>query len=293
MRIHEITESNFEKNFDIFLEEMLSDVNQDIVRFLVFNPLYRSMSGLKNSFGKLSILKNRISRDNPQIISDIIDFYLKEKGFRALRSNSIFCSGDRRFVEKFGETVYVIFPPKEFYFTWNRKIKDFFFGSLIDKSDFDMFTIDFERLVLSDNEKSLKFFKIINKYMGKFYSHSLEKYLNIENVSEYLGSLIEEKNLKKLLEIYEFLQEKHYESTLKNIFNILYHTIINVFGAEKVPEFMKINENSQYAFGFDNTNFEEAVKSGNEILITNDHFYYVKSSLFFFNKDVILNKLEL
>jgi hypothetical protein len=50
---------------------------------------------------------------------------LKEAGFEALRSNSLFCTGDIRRAEDYGEP-YVIFPKNGFKFTWSWKNVDYF-----------------------------------------------------------------------------------------------------------------------------------------------------------------------
>lgn len=80
----------------------------------------------KNSdifFGKPPI--NRRPVDTPIWIQAQLDVQLKGAGFKALRSNSIFCIGDRTFAEGYGEP-YMIFPVNGFDYSWCSSAVDLF-----------------------------------------------------------------------------------------------------------------------------------------------------------------------
>lgn len=50
---------------------------------------------------------------------------LQRSGFDALRSNSLFCSGDIETASSYG-TVYAVFPVDGFNFTWSKSVSDYF-----------------------------------------------------------------------------------------------------------------------------------------------------------------------
>jgi hypothetical protein len=58
-------------------------------------------------------------------VQEMIDGWMKENGFKALRSNSFFVTGDYEQAMKYGN-VYVIFPKDGFYYTWFEGTKDLF-----------------------------------------------------------------------------------------------------------------------------------------------------------------------
>lgn len=71
-----------------------------------------------------SSMVNRPPKDNQVEIQKRYDQNLKMAGFTALRSNSIFCTGDESNAGNYGE-VYAIFPINGFSFTWSALIDDF------------------------------------------------------------------------------------------------------------------------------------------------------------------------
>ncbi len=76
--------------------------------------------------------KKRIPKDTPENIQKFVDQLLKKAGFTALRSNSLFCTGDINEAWGYGSynAPYIIFPFNGFQFTWSKIINDFtlYFG---------------------------------------------------------------------------------------------------------------------------------------------------------------------
>jgi hypothetical protein len=67
---------------------------------------------------------DRRNMGTPDDVQETLDDYLSGNDFSALRSNSIFCTGDRMDAGGYGDE-YLIFPINGFNFTWNLKIHDF------------------------------------------------------------------------------------------------------------------------------------------------------------------------
>ena len=68
----------------------------------------------------------RITQDTPVEFQNIVDSILKELGFKALRGNSFYVTGNRLATDDYGD-IYVIFPIGNFDYTWSPKIRDLYF----------------------------------------------------------------------------------------------------------------------------------------------------------------------
>jgi len=66
---------------------------------------------------------SRLPADTPLITQSQVDDSLYQAGFKALRSNSIFCSSTIRTAREYGSP-YAIFPVNGFEYTWSSKIFD-------------------------------------------------------------------------------------------------------------------------------------------------------------------------
>lgn len=87
----------------------------------------------------VDITRNRIPRQHEDI-AEIIDDKLKLSGFKALRSNSLFCIGDYTEATHFSKSnIYVIFPFDGFNLTWSTESK-YYFG--IDPGYFSEYSND-------------------------------------------------------------------------------------------------------------------------------------------------------
>jgi hypothetical protein len=94
------------------------------------NFLYRGLrmsqyqEGMPNIFvGKPR--ENRKAKDSATDVQEKFDNLLKEAGFQALRSNSIFCSGNKSQASGYGE-MYCIFPKNGYACTWSPKFSDLY-----------------------------------------------------------------------------------------------------------------------------------------------------------------------
>lgn len=68
---------------------------------------------------------NRRPVDTPADVQGLVDNYLAQMGFRALRHNSIFCSPDFFSVQFYRGLTYVVFPIDGFDFTYSEVLSDF------------------------------------------------------------------------------------------------------------------------------------------------------------------------
>ena len=97
----------------------------DILKFYknTGSYLYRGIKGGNNSVFIGSPRIDRIPLDTPITTQTAIDNKLKEAGFTALRSNSIFCSSDIMEAYDYGEA-YIVFPCNGFTYTWAEYTRD-------------------------------------------------------------------------------------------------------------------------------------------------------------------------
>lgn len=87
--------------------------------------LYRGVSPDRGTFIQGKPREDRQPRDMPPSIHRAIDETMKEMGFAAVRSNSLFATSDENEASSYG-TVYVIFPTDGFDFTYFQDAKDLF-----------------------------------------------------------------------------------------------------------------------------------------------------------------------
>lgn len=270
MKYMNLFEDTAEKeSLENFLAEMAKNTKREIVEFLLENPLYRGMKNETLSFyGYIPVKKNRQPLDTPVVIQQIIDEYLSEKGFRALRSNSIFVTGNLDFAKKFGFP-YVIFPPKKFYFTWNTTIRDF--TQMLDisadlQNENSIFYINLEEAFT--NKKFYMFFQNLMNHI--FYDTEILPKLQV---------YYEERNFQNLENtINDFLGDTN---TLSKVF---YDDILSLIrmtmSKNRQKDIIYLNRNSKFLKEYTDKNFFNAVKSGNEIMITNSIVYYIRHDFF-------------
>ena len=107
----------------------------------------RHLQGSAPSIFKASSREDRKSMDTPNQIQNMIDGALKSSGFKALRSNSTFCSGYQAAAKNYG-VPYLIFPINGFDFTWSMRFADLYSNFVedltINSSRMDEFMKSFE-----------------------------------------------------------------------------------------------------------------------------------------------------
>lgn len=274
-----------------FITLMAKNTNPEIVNFLFENPLFRAFSPSMEwgiLFGVKPIIKERKPRDTPLLLQNMIDEYLKKKGFTALRSNSIFATRNFSLAYIFtkDDNMFIIFPPKKFYFTWNPYISDFYLESLFDNAllqyskKFDLFQLNLEKIFQNPKLKSLAseitgiYIKVLSKNHLDYEEKKLILSLEKENKHEEIMKEIQTK-LKKDNNVYNDFMLEVLKFLMKN------------YSLHDFQKILSINEKSEIAKKFDNKNFEEAVKSGNEIMITDTEYFYINHNFFFSHKDTI------
>jgi len=308
------------KLFYEFLRRMKKNTNSKLVKFLFSNPMYRAESYSKSwsvLFGEKSCPTNRHPVDSTPQLQELIDKYLKSKGFTALRSNSIFVTGNLKFAQAFQreeKEIHVIFPSKNFSFTWNPKISDFYIHML---RDIENLELDYEKMLSNEKEKVLKFFektlmkaiyydlpevfKVLKEiFEGKISFQFPKEIENEKNFSEYskkLKSLNEKMIFYKILnylkasntnekiehmqKLLNFLSKKNFK-VYRSFFE--YFLFSQLYGSDEIlydiiPKYLKIKENSKIGH-FMNSNLEDAIASGKEIMINCDVYYYIEYDFF-------------
>jgi len=297
MKIIEVTNMNkdftFEEKFEKFVREMARNTNSKIVKFLFENPLYRALtpneSEWTTNYGISSIEKNRKPLNTSPFLQKIMDEYLKNSGFRALRSNSIFVTGEKTIAlnyRKNNRILAVVFPSKKFFFTWNPVSHDFFtsiYGSRV-------FLLNFAEIRKLKKEIVHALTDLIASYLPSETFHKEKE--NIE-------LLMKDGHTKEALNLLETIVKKHFQ---EDRFQTDYMTIIDKiannyrnFGFDSEEELKKIiilNRKNFLLQNFTDENFEEAVNSGNEIMITNDIYFYIEEIWFQKNRNKLWKILK-
>lgn len=289
-----IVESNeFDRILHIFLREMASNTDSYTTLFLMKHPLYRAdrhNPEYSKYFGIKKIRKNREPLDTPKIYSEILDDFLRTRGLKALRKNSIFVTGSKELASEFLDissdtkrNLFVIFPPKNFSFTWNSHIVDFHLDKFVEDDMMDkLVDFSYEEIV----KKSLDFYNLLmNMNWVK---------LDKNEISEIMENIFYEKNLQKRSETAKKIMKELISKSgmTKSSFHFsLMKLILKIFPEQKIRKILRIPRN-EITEDFENRYFEEAVKSGNEIMITDDVFYYFEEDFFSYNKELVEKKLR-
>lgn len=130
---------NEKKNVDNIDEQLLKaasiikrDCSIALKSMQVTNAfVFRGIKGAQPNIFVGKPRDDRRSKDTNNDIQTGFDEMLSESGFKALRSNSIFCSGNYSQADNYGK-VYLIFPKDGFNFTWSPMFSDLFSDLLSD-----------------------------------------------------------------------------------------------------------------------------------------------------------------
>lgn len=133
------------KWYQLTEEELKLSDSEDIMAFIQQNcqpyikvhpdfmdwPLYRGMSP-RGDVSIQSIRQDRKPLSSNQYIHQVYDEAMKLAGLTAVRSNSIFCTGNKNSAGGYGE-VHVIFPMGDFKYSYTTEYRDLYtaFGRLV------------------------------------------------------------------------------------------------------------------------------------------------------------------
>jgi hypothetical protein len=155
MKIFEVIDENNFNSIKEFIEINCSD----ILKFYkeTGNMLYRGIHNF-DPYLVTNVITNRKPVDTPLSIQKVTDARLKEAGFTALRSNSIFCFGDSLYCAYYGN-IYLVFPFNGFSYTWSYYIKDFY-------EEYDTrFKKEMNNISNMSSSDFIKSFGFTNKYL--------------------------------------------------------------------------------------------------------------------------------
>jgi hypothetical protein len=221
---------------------------------------------------------NRKALDTDQAVNNAFDEMLKASGFKALRSNSIFCfGGDSYAVSEFGKP-YMIFPKNGYQLTWSPKVMDF-----TNELPYRFQPEDFWQLsekamqvkkVMDDDESRNEVFTLIDKLTNLMYSDiPSENKLAIRDMKIELGKLVYNDaqlpfNLKKLLTL-----DKDTD------YCITYMPYIRKLAeAQQLFFSMKGNVDPMNVvikgLGYQKTDLAAAIKSKKEIMISGEYYAF-------------------
>lgn len=317
------------KLFYLFLQKMKKNVSLELIKFFFENRLYRAESPSKSwsiFFGEKECPKNRPPVDNIPEFQTLIDEHLKSKGFTALRSNSIFVTGNLEFTKRFkkGERkIHVIFPSKNFSFTWNPKVRDFYFRLLNVSENLEL---NYKKMLSNEKENVLEFFeKALIKITGFHFREvfevlkeifeisggrllfqfrkEIENIENKKNFSEYFDKIKDDdekmifheilnyskastlnEKISVLVRLLNFIQRKNHLAYNHFLEEIIFENNENI--RKNLLKYLKIKKNSMFDH-FSDSNLENAIANGNEIMIHCDTYYYIEADFFFRNHEII------
>lgn len=137
MRFIDLTEGVINKatDEDISPETIADIVNKNCSEFLLESKgqaLYRGVNiggenlSFRDIFIEASPFLDRLPTNTGLETHEFAVKIMKDKGFKAHRGNSFFCSGVYGVAAEYG-TVYHIFPKDGFKYTWSKNIDDFYY----------------------------------------------------------------------------------------------------------------------------------------------------------------------
>ncbi|AUZ94873.1 hypothetical protein FDI40_gp061 [Agrobacterium phage Atu_ph07] len=248
MKWHQLTEAVTDVQDITTLEQLTEYVNTHCKEYVQQNPnwvkrpLYRGIkiAGLKDIQIR-QIRQDRKPRDSSNLIQTQIDDYLSANGFKALRGNSIFCTSSQGSAVEFGKE-FVIFPIGHFDFTWNPK--------------FDDLTVDIKDMlyIVPSDEKNI--------YVREM-SSSLAGYIN----SEFKKQGIEMPDVMSSNELIKIIGDRAWNEDLRTFF----HKQNMLQGSEQMLDLAK---------SYQDTDFNAAMESKNEIMITGKEYLAISLRLF-------------
>lgn len=287
------------QNIDEFADAIVENVDEKILNVLLETPLYRGVNVLASKFGKKEIRTNRMPYTNSLAFQFMLDREFIKRGFCARRHNSVFVTGSLSLAENFGTKIIVVFPPRGFCFTWNRLLRDVTLLRMVKIGGYSEIEVDVEKAV---NEIGADFVEtaiiVAKDIYGSHAPDSIRKTLNRLAVDVVIDKNFTEKHKKDFIKIWHHISEKApklFGEIVFNIFVKLSDKYGNVFidSIKKLADVFKFSEDSKVIRAFTNEGFEEAVKSGHEIMIHAPYYFYIEKGLYE-NKarEVIIKKLN-
>jgi hypothetical protein len=232
---------------DLKYFSLIEKVCSDFVKVMKSSNyfLYR---GMKNSSmdGAINVIygksfENRIPLDTDTSDQKRVDELLSAGGIKALRSNSIFTSGNPAFVEKFGPA-YLIFPRNGFHYTWSKH-RDW----IPDMSDFPS---DYR----SDDISEVTYLTIFNRlddliyYLGMFTNRFYKLIKGSKNKKDFETKIKNKEvektvltNVKKLIAVTR-KYKKLLRTTMTEHKESQYHGIDPKIGQVILPLFPEIEQ---------------------------------------------------
>lgn len=262
-------------NLSNFIKEIKTKCS-DIYNFYEKNKLYL-FSGRKNQkepFFKKGPVINRKPVDTPQNLSYIIDNAFMNNDFKAMRSNSVFCTGSVDVASSYGE-VYIVYPKNGFDFTWSRYFDDLYF--FIEKIENNA-----SKQIIEENQK--------NSFIFRYLGNKTEKYQMKNNDEDYiynaLSDLIEKLNLK--YKYYDNMEDFLFDNPdlfdarnhSMNELNIIHSWIKKYAKLKKGPQSYEKNMlnylNKVIPKYYQDDDLFSAIKSKHEIMVRADEYYFIK-----------------
>lgn len=264
-----------------FLEDLRENADPAAYKLILKRPLYRGRSYI-GDYAKQPIRTDRMPASNSFQFHEELDACLKERGFCARRSNSIFATTRYKLAKSFSPhsppTVYVVFPLKGFCFTWHPLVEDITFEALVKIGGPDVVQFDIEKALIDlglpyARDLLIELYGLVAKMKE---DREVELLYDAKDIfNSYNGNKEEVlvKMGKVLGELYNILDKRRQE-------RIIIDAISYARENRLESEALKLNCRSKFFDYFDSTDFASALESGNEIMIHAPYCFLVLDKVF-------------
>lgn len=281
-----------EQKLDQIAEIIKRDCSEALPDILKTRPMYRGiwLGNKKSWFLKGKSHNNRTPKDSAAEIQKAFDETLLNAGFKALRSNSIFATGDIEQAEAYSTNLYGIFPINGFNMTWFKDMKDLTLSELDIGEGLIVVSSESEDAIEQSKEQ-------IKQYVSDCAANLKEDHSYEPNIDKIIMAFLGIKRAIDNLSSMDIISEKVFEihGIIENRCTPLVeeretYQILTFWGArihESILALKKlihygIDSNEFWSLKPSNGNLAEAINSGNEIYI-NGQYYMVH--------DVILKRV--
>jgi hypothetical protein len=238
--------------------------------------------------GKLYSTGPRSPKDTDILMQNMVDDVLKLAGFKALRGNSIFCSGDYEQAEGYGPPVYVIFPKDGFQITWSTRYKDFFVDFSSIRKDPTSFLVNPSTDLFigqSVHTNKATYSHLANLKNALSAKDNLEGFIDaiifrIDLLTEAMSlndKMNAETALKSLLKLHqEYVQKTSDDSpfTSSAVYTRLFKEIQDWIDSPPPELNARTVRKTILKHGFQKDNLAEAIRAGNEIYLHGQYYAF-------------------
>ena len=208
--------------------------------------------------------EKRVPLDSDENLTSIYDSFLSFRGFKALRSNSLFCTTRASTAAEYGDNVYYIYPVDGFDFTWSMATDD----NLLSK----------HMVVNYFNKEKTEEYK--NKYLTPENVNLIISFIRKTGYNEHQPMMFGEKFINALAGNSNlttvFTAYTYYNSLKEILINMKKANALGPIPTDAIDDLSYTNlitpESMLDSMKLNNNDFGGALKSGHEIMIHGPYY---------------------